>query len=368
MHRDSFEFDLVTQRFLKNRWDTALGQTVFNATINALKNGDDIRTILDPYVLKHPDNQDPYGHPFYPKEAMKEGAFWVLAQNDLRGIQVFNEAFPKHADFSEKALDYARFFNCRLDGVNMERTQFSKATFERCYLEAVSFANGKGAGTRFVNTHMKDACFWNTGLIDTDLSGSDIRGIYLESASLENLTVNYATKLDEVPASHWNAREMPLGELPDHLKAFRIAFEKAELWQKADKFLYLERKANRKFILKPNYDHRKSVDHYYQWASDLAWDFSTGYGTKPSKILVLGLIVSLVYALIYYIAGNPGSATEFAASVYFSFTTFATLGYGDLSYTTARWLMRLISTSEAWLGAILIATYVAVLGRKVIRH
>ena len=368
MHRDRFHFDLVTQRFLKNRWDTALGQTAFSLIVDTLKRGDDIRSILDQYIFKHPDNQDPDGYPFYPKDAMANGAFWVLSHNDLRGIQVYNETFPDRAPFRNKTLGYARFFNCRLEGVNMERTQFTDTIFDRCHLESVSFANGWGSGTRFLNTSLKDACFWNTDFENVDLSGSDIRGIYLESATLENLTVNYATHMDEVLVSQWNAREMPGRDLPDHFKAFRIAFEKAELWQKVDKYLYLERKANRKYILKPTFNQSKTASNLYHWTSDLAWDVSTGYGTKPSKILTLGFMVSLVYAMIYFLAGNPGTVQDFAASLYFSFTTFATLGYGDLSYTKARWLMRLISTSEAWLGAILIATYVAVLGRKVIRH
>ena len=63
MNRDGFEFDLVTQRFLRNRWETEVGQLVLKEIVEGIKSGTDVRGILDDYVLFHPDNSDPYGHP-----------------------------------------------------------------------------------------------------------------------------------------------------------------------------------------------------------------------------------------------------------------------------------------------------------------
>lgn len=368
MDRDGFTFDLVTQRFLKNRWNTELGQQVLKDVIEGLKNGVEVRAILDGYVLDHPDNQDPYGHPFYPKSEMDEESFWVLTHDDLRGIQVYNETFPKNSSFTVKSLNYSRFYNCNFSGTNMERTELSMATFEKCNLEGVCLAGGGGYGTRFIDSNLKNVCYWNSGLIDGDISGSDLRGIYLESAKLENITVNYSTKLDQVPNLKWKTRSMPSNQVAEHFKSYRIAYDKAEIWHKADQYLNLERKANRQNILFSQIIDEKSVPAFYRWSSDFLWGISTGYGTKPSRLILLGFWVSVLYAMIYYVAGNPGSNSDFVTSLYFSFTTFATLGYGDLSYESSRWFMRLLSTSEAWVGAVLIAAYVGVLGRKVIRH
>jgi hypothetical protein len=55
------------------------------------------------------------------------------------------------------------------------------------------------------------------------------------------------------------------------------------------------------------------------------------------------------------------------SAMYFSFTTFATLGYGDLSYGPSHPWMRFLSTSEAWVGAVIIALFVAVMARKMLR-
>lgn len=368
MNKEGFEFDLVTQRFLKNRWETDLGRRVLEEVIEGIKNGVEVRAILDDYVLDHPENQDPYGHPYYPKDAMAEGAFWVLTHDDLRGISVYSETFPKNSSFTVKSLNYSRFHNCQFSKTNMERTELSFATFEKCNMEGVCFAGGGGYGTRFIDSNLRNSCYWRSGLIDGDVSGSDLRGIYLEGAKLENLIVNYSTKLDQSLSVSWKTRLMPLEQIPDHIKAYRIAYEKAELWHEVDIYLNLERKANRQHILFKALRNSCTIKNISHWFTDLSWGLSTGYGTKPSRLLMLGFSVSILYAFLYYLAGNPGDNEDISTSLYFSFTTFATLGYGDLSYCTDRWVMRLISTSEAWFGAILIASYVAVLARKVVRH
>lgn len=53
--------------------------------------------------------------------------------------------------------------------------------------------------------------------------------------------------------------------------------------------------------------------------------------------------------------------------LYFSFTTFATLGYGDVSYGPEHPLLRMLSTVEAWCGAVFISLFVVLLARKVFR-
>ncbi len=70
MERDKFRFDLETQRFLVNRWETPTGEHVRDQIISGIKDSVELRSILDRYVLQHPDNVDPYGYPVYPKSEM----------------------------------------------------------------------------------------------------------------------------------------------------------------------------------------------------------------------------------------------------------------------------------------------------------
>ena len=170
------------------------------------------------------------------------------------------------------------------------------------------------------------------------------------------------------PNSEWKTRSMPDNQQPEILKAIRMAYEKSELWSYADQYLFFERKSNRISIIWDKFIKNKNIDNFTNWLTDWLWGVSTGYGVKPSRLLVLGAFIATVFTFIYYFAGNPGSDCDLVTSLYYSLTTFATLGYGDLHYTEARWIMRLVSTFEALSGAVLIAAYVAVMARKVIRH
>jgi hypothetical protein len=368
MERDGFEFDLLTQRFIENRWETEIGKKVLEEVIDGIKNGVEVRAILDDYVLDHPENQDPYGHPYYPKDAMSEDSFWVITHDDLRGIHVYNDKFPNNSSFTVKSLNYARFYNCKFNGTNLERTSLTRTVFEKCNLDGVCFAGGGGYSTYYKNCNLIKACFWNTALIEAGFSGSDLTDAYFESSTLTDLIVNYLSIFDRHLNTKWKTRQMPENQKPEILKAIRIAYEKAELWSNADQYLFLERKSNRKEIVWNKFISNKNIGTFGDWLSDWLWGVTTGYEVKPSRILVLGLFIAMVFTLIYYFSGNPGADNGIATSLYYSLTTFATLGYGDLHYTETRWIMRLLSTAEALSGAALIAAYIAVMARKVIRH
>lgn len=368
MDRSGFEFDLVTQRFLENRWETDLGQQVQKEVLEGIKRGADVRSVLDPYVLDHPDNSDPYGHPFYPVSEMEEGRFWVLTQDDLRGTHFYNEEFSEKAYLGKKSLNYARFYNCLFRGANFEMTSLTRTNFEKCNFEKAIFAMAGGYNSKFTNCILKEVCFFESALIETDFSGADLRGVYLENAHLENIIVDYNTRLDVSLRKHWETRILPNEQEAGLLKAYRISYANAELWYDADRYLYLERVANRKYILWPKVKDDNSIFSFGIWIKDYAWGFIAGYGVKPNRIWLTGFIVALFFSVIFFLAGNPGCQKGFETSLYFSFTTFATLGYGDLSYSSSRWIMRLVSTTEAWAGAVLISMFVAVMARKVLRY
>ncbi|MGO9822759.1 MAG: potassium channel family protein [Solirubrobacteraceae bacterium] len=77
--------------------------------------------------------------------------------------------------------------------------------------------------------------------------------------------------------------------------------------------------------------------------------------------LLLGLFFAYTYIAIQNLGGAPffasGDAATFARSVYFSFTTLTTVGYGDFTARTN--LGHTIAVSEALLGQIYLVTVVA---------
>lgn len=368
MNRDGFEFDLVTQRFIMNRWETEQGKNVLERVVESIKSGGDARGVLDEYVLNHPENQDPYAHPYYPKTVMKEGNFWVLTHDDLSGIQLYSEEFTSESTFAKKSLNYAGFYNCKLEGVNLGRTSLTRTAFKNCNLRESCIAISGGYDARFINCDLKDACLTQTHLEDVDFSGSNLEGVYFELATLSKMSVSYLTKFDTELNRFCSSRIMPEEQTPEILKAIRIAYENSEIWSLADQFFFLERSANRKAILWKSLKENRKLSELGVWIKDWLWCMFIGYGIKPARVLLTGFVTALGFAACYYFAGNPGPDMSFATSMYYSFTTFATLGYGDLHYLEGRWIMRLVSTFEALLGATLIAVFVAVMARKLIRR
>lgn len=91
---------------------------------------------------------------------------------------------------------------------------------------------------------------------------------------------------------------------------------------------------------------------FYKTISYFYW----GYGRQPKRIIYNSVIIVLGFSAIYWFFkdliilnnGNPVVMT-FADCLYFSSTTFATLGYGDFSPTG---LLRIVAVIESFFGVL----------------
>jgi len=95
-----------------------------------------------------------------------------------------------------------------------------------------------------------------------------------------------------------------------------------------------------------------------------------GYGERANRVISMSLIVVFSLALAYFLnnaiirEGLTSYNPNFLESLYFSFVTFTTLGYGDYAPTQT---FQLVATAEAFFGAFMIALFVLVFGRKMLR-
>ncbi|KTG24796.1 hypothetical protein AUR66_16555 [Haloferax profundi] len=112
---------------------------------------------------------------------------------------------------------------------------------------------------------------------------------------------------------------------------------------------------------------------YDKWA--FAWISRSmfKYGESLGRIIAWGTLLVCVYAFFYlqFDLVIEGSGGEFINrpidALYFSTLTFTTLGFGDFQPSPVSEVARLLVTSQAALGAILIAIFVFVLGRRAAR-
>jgi len=364
------EFDLRVQRFLVNRWETPTGTCVQNNIIEGLKTSVEIRAILDGYILKHPDNSESYGYPIYPSDCITSDRFWVINPDDLRGIHFYNEDFTGSPSFEVKLMDYAHFHNCNFDDANMARCSFTRAHFNNCSFQRTVLADAVGFYTVFRDCDMTGVCLWMSTFIEAEFRGCDLRDAYLEDAEILSAVVDYKTEFGQTIMQTWRTRSLPLSQLPDIYRMMRTAYAAAELNQRADEFLYRERQAFRKYVVKAALrTHPKG--RLWEYMRDTLWEWTMGYGTRPFRILPIGPILAIVFGVIFAIANVPFAGhpqpSALVEYMYFSITSFATLGLGDLAFGAAHPWLRLISAGEALVGAAWIAVFVAVLSRKLLR-
>jgi len=369
MDRDGHKFDFVTQRFIVSRWETELGRKVRDEVIWGLKQSVIVREILNPYVLEHPENVEPYGYPYYPKSAMTADAFWVLTNDDLRGIKLHGEDFSKSESFEGRDFSYGWFSDCNLTDViiagDISYTRFENCTMDRATLVVSGFS------TKILNCSLHDASIWRCGFWDCDFGGTNFKGTYFEDTILEDMTVNYLTRFDEKLRNNWRTRNRPPAQDPDILRAIRLAYRRAELWPLMDRFLLKEKTQQRKYILWPQFRKEKTPLTFIIWLWNLISGWCSGYSTKPVRVLLIALLFAIAFSVFYLVAGVPIGTTCAEPStwetIYFSFTTFATLGYGDLSYGADHPALRIISAVEALAGVVFLALFVVVLARKIFR-
>jgi len=100
-----------------------------------------------------------------------------------------------------------------------------------------------------------------------------------------------------------------------------------------------------------------------------------GYGERPARVIFWWLAFVFIFAVIYFSGqliapAGPGKIeydtwNGFLTCLYFSVVTFTTLGFGDIQPSTDAG--RAVAGVEAFTGAFMIALFVLVLGRKMIR-
>lgn len=331
----------------------------------------------------------------------------LFLKTRLRGAQFdgasLHEAqFPgshlNEAQFPDSDLREARFPDADLRGAKFPAADIIGAEFPDANLRGAQFSDADLSGADCTDATAVGADFTHATLHDTLLIRTDCRGATF-TGSLLYETVFSDTRINSQTTFYNPIRSRPVcayeenpstsDDLPDEthpLEAAEWVYRRLEtlheenaLSEEAREFHISKEEARRAY--------QREQGEYARYAvSTLQWHLSR-HGESIKQIFLSAAVLILACGVLYPFVGGfestsngeayripltelssvvswNGVATLFQ-SLYFSVITFTTIGYGDLAPTGAG--SKILVGFESLSGAILIALFVFVLGRRVAR-
>ena len=269
---------------------------------------------------------------------------------DLKGLHF--ESLPYRVDlgrvrFERLNLWSSRFENVSLKDARFERCAIGLSVFVDAYLRGVEVNDCDMHGCTFTRTNLKKMRFSSTALRYSTWSESAID----ISAFPDELEEEKAGKFAQA-RDLYKALRLNLHAVGDSAGASWAAYKQ----QRMDR---LDRRCQRR--------------HFSYFASvilDALW----GYGERPSRLFIFSVLFCVLFAFGYFFTGLtvggqcvsmetlPDKTAHFGRCFYFSFVTFTTLGYGDLSPCTLG--ARSLAVIQAFSGVFIMGLFVSANVRK----
>lgn len=355
----------------------------------------------------------------------------TLTNADLSGANLtdadFTRAHLLDADLSEANLSEATFVEANLWNSDISQAELSDADFSDADLPHVdlSGANLRGgtlSGTQLSYSVLNNTRLFSADLSDANLSGAnltaaDLREVDLEEANLEDAMLiqadirdanlrntrlyqvhfsdtrmNNSTEFDNNCVYEAQDVEPDIEEEVSNLEAAAWVYRRLELLHEENAMSgetrrfhvrkeEAQRKVQRRKTRSAHWSDRAKYENYasYMVASINRWVTYHGEslahitGWSVTVILLCGILYPFVGGImddgqIYSFVLNSTSSTPIATlarGLYFSTITFTTIGYANVAPIGAG--SRVLVGFESLSGALLIALFVFVLGRRVAR-
>jgi len=335
-----------------------------------------------------------------------------LREADLRGANLTGSNI-RGADLRNTDLKYSNLEGAILSNSNMQDAEFARARLKNVYMQGASLQRSNFRESNIENADLEDADLEDAILRGANLKGADISNANLHNADMFNTKIEgiknlrYA-KIDSILISERRADEMC--ENGNYEEALRLYDESITMYidfknnfngeglygrsgdyytrewivkgkiQKTTNRIDGEKLKENKFLryyLPISFDRRYSrtftfmarIESWANWSLNKLLYHTSRYGESPARVLGTSLMLIFLYAFIYWYiggitVGDAGFIPSFKESLYFSAVTFTTLGYGDYQPKSD---FQLLAISEAFLGAFILAFFVVVVSRKLIR-
>jgi hypothetical protein len=304
------------------------------------------------------------GTAYFWRTTFQDAYFWRTTFQD---IAYFGGATFQDAKFFEATFQGTANFV----GATFQNARFGIAIFQGdadfSYIKVKEFFEFNPKNVSGI-IDIRKAKFFFSGVVTVDLESTKFHGANLQNVVFDGciwpkckgLFGSYTCIYEEI---HMKDKDVNLSfkELETTYRNLKQNMQNHGDYSRAGEFYYREMEMKRK---EPQ-----------SWGSRLWLSFYRlvgGYGESPlNTAIASGFIVS-VFALVYGITGclhytvqNPCLSQQIKDSIYFSFVTFTTLGLGDIRPLND--FGKFLICCEAVIGAFLIALFVVVFARKMMR-
>ena len=269
---------------------------------------------------------------------------------DLKGLRF--DRLGYRADLGQVKLDGLNLWSSRFEDVNLKGAQFTRcavglSVFQNAYLRDVRFRACDLHGCDFVRANLQRVRFDRTSLRFSTFTECEID------------IGSFAGGLEEERLGKWALAR-------DVYKALRLNLNASGDDSGAGWAVYQECRMLRN-------DHR-AHGRRGRWLGSLVLDLLWGYGQRPGRLFFFALLFCALCACGYFCFGiHQGGlcTTGFSAKrpldhffecLYFSFVTFTTVGYGDITPCGAP--SRVLAAAEAFSGIFTMGLFVSSNVRK----
>ncbi|MDB2272343.1 pentapeptide repeat-containing protein [Halorubrum ezzemoulense] len=353
----------------------------------------------------------------FPQADLTEAHLWnaTLTNADLRETNLtdafLNDANLTNANLRWANLTHTSLKDADLTGTNLISTDLTGADLSGANLTDVDLRDADLLGTKLSDTNLTGAHLQGSNLTDTNFSGANLTAVSLEhticvrtnlfsvnltnckthGSTLTDVQLNHDTELRSNDRRRQEARLWQKGpffppqrcgydpvvaEEKDDLKLDQLA-KAADTYQSFEKLARENARPSLQsemFVLRQDMQRKRHWHNrdYFEWGFAQISRTVFNYGESLGRIITVAVAVIVAYAAIYSQfdlirdAGNQFVVDPIDA-LYFSTLTFTTLGLGDFQPEPTSQAARLLVTSQAASGAVLISIFVFVLGRRAAR-
>jgi len=311
-----------------------------------------------------------------------------LSNGVFAGVD-FTGATLTGTNISDSDLFGANFTCANLGHANLTSANARAANLTNAYLLKANLTNTDFSGANLTGALIEQAVLIRTNLFDANLTNIEPHGASFSDVKINSGTEIQSKEIQENEANWWqcgpfrpsphciydpNTSDKPKNQSKNYehqLNKAADTYQTIELLARDNALPSLQSQmyVSRQDVQRKRYWHKRE---YVEWAFARISRIVFKYGESLARIIFWAVLTIAAYAAIYtqfdlIVDTDGGFVDDPIDAIYFGTLTFTTLGFGDFQPSPASEIARILVTSQAALGAILIAIFVFVLGRRAAR-